>query len=115
MTTTLPQFDPLLHQPLRTQIAAFLAARGEATFTELKQTLEATDGNLDAHMTKFIDAGYVKARKKSAETATTGRAQTVFSLTPAGRKALAAYIAQLHALMAMSDAAPAASKRLKPA
>jgi len=115
MTTSLPQFDPLLHQPLRTQIAAFLAARGEATFSELKQTLEATDGNLDAHMTKFIDAGYVKSRKQAAAT---GRAQTVFSLTPAGRKALAAYIGQLHALVALSEApadTPAAPKRLKPA
>ena len=115
MTTSLPQFDPLLHQPLRTQIAAFLAARGEATFSELKQVLEATDGNLDAHMTKFIDAGYARSRKQAAAT---GRAQTVFSLTPAGRKALASYIGQLHALMAMSTeapTAPAASKRLKPA
>jgi len=111
MTTPLPQFDPLLHQPLRTQIAAFLAARGEATFSELKQALEATDGNLDSHMTKFIDAGYVKTRKQAAAT---GRAQTVFSLTPAGRKALAAYTAQLHALVALSEAAPATPKRLKP-
>uniref|UniRef100_E6PU77 Putative transcriptional regulator n=1 Tax=mine drainage metagenome TaxID=410659 RepID=E6PU77_9ZZZZ len=112
MTTSLPQFDPLLHQPLRTQIAAFLAARGEATFSELKQALEATDGNLDAHLTKFIDAGYVKSRKQAPAS---GRAQTVFCLTPAGRKALAAYIAQLHALMALGEAAPTASKRLKPA
>ena len=112
MNTPLPQFDPLLHQPLRTQIAAFLAARGEAAFSELKQALEATDGNLDSHMTKLIDAGYVKARKQAVAT---GRVQTVFSLTPAGRKALAAYIAQLHALMALSEAAPAASRRLKPA
>ncbi|SCC93577.1 hypothetical protein THIX_30805 [Thiomonas sp. X19] len=115
MNTTLPQFDPLLHQPLRTQIAAYLAARGEATFSELKQALKATDGNLDSHMTKFTDVGYVKARKQEAAT---GRAQTVFSLTPAGRKALAAYIAQLHTLMTLSEAAPAlptASQRVRPA
>ncbi|WP_222423026.1 transcriptional regulator [Thiomonas delicata] len=105
-----------MHQPLRTQIAAFLAARGEASFSELKQAIGATDGNLDSHMAKFIDVGYVKARK---EPAATGRAQTVFSLTPVGRKALTAYIAQLHALMVLSDAptpaAPAAPRRAKPA
>ena len=115
MNTPLPQFDPLLHQPLRTQIAAFLAARGEAAFSELKQALEATDGNLDSHMTKLIDAGYVEARKQAASK---GRAQTVFSLTPVGRKALADYIAQLHALMALSEtpyAEPATSRRVKPA
>ncbi len=44
--STLPMLDPLLHQPVRTQIAAYLAGRGEATFAELKRALAATDGNL---------------------------------------------------------------------
>ena len=44
--------DPLLHQPLRTQIAAYLVGRGEASFSELKRILQCTDGNLDAHVKK---------------------------------------------------------------
>ena len=42
--------DPLLHQPLRTQLAAFLAGAGEATFAELKRQLDVSDGNLDSHL-----------------------------------------------------------------
>jgi len=50
--TPLPRLDPLLHQPVRTQIVAFLSGRGEATFSELKRALAITDGNLGAHLNK---------------------------------------------------------------
>lgn len=94
--TALPMLDPLLHQPVRTQIAAYLAGRGEATFAELKRTLGVTDGNLDAHLTKLIDAGYLACRK---ETSTAGRPQTVFCLAPTGHDAFASYVANLSALL----------------
>lgn len=96
MSEPLPQFDALLHQPTRTQIAAFIAARGEATFSELKQALGATDGNLDAHLGRFIEAGYVTARKEPVKK---GRPQTIYTLSPIGREALKTYIAQLSALI----------------
>lgn len=92
----LPTLDPLLHQPVRTQIAAYLAGRGEATFAELKRALAATDGNLDAHLTKMLDAGYLESRK---EASTAGRPQTVYSLTTTGRQAFATYVAALTALL----------------
>ena len=93
---TLPALDPLLHQPVRTQIAAYLAGRGEATFAELKRALAATDGNLDAHLTKLIEGGVVESRK---ETPAGGRPQTVFSLTANGRDAFGIYVAALSALL----------------
>jgi predicted ArsR family transcriptional regulator len=93
---TLPSLDPLLHQPVRTQIAAYLAGRGEATFAELKRALAATDGNLDAHLTKLVDAGYLESRKEASPA---GRAQTVYSLTAIGRSAFAAYVTVLSALL----------------
>lgn len=92
----LPALDPLLHQPVRTQIAAYLAGRGEATFAELKRALAATDGNLDAHLTKMLDAGYLESRK---EAAASGRPQTIYSLTTLGRQAFATYVAALTALL----------------
>lgn len=104
--------DPLLHQPLRTQLAAYLAARGEATFAELKRALAATDGNLDAHLTKLLEAGYLESRKEAAQS---GRAPTVFSLSAAGRQAFTDYVGQLSRLFesaapgeAASSAAPVA-------
>ena len=95
-STPLPVLDPLLHQPVRTQIAAYLAGRGEATFAELKRALAATDGNLDAHLTKLVEAGYLESRK---ETSPAGRPQTVFSLTLAGRNAFTRYVTALSTLL----------------
>lgn len=96
MKSPLPSLDGLLHQPVRTQIAAYLAGRGEASFAELKRTLSVTDGNLDAHMTKLVEAGYVEARK---EIAAAGRPQTVFALTERGREAFVGYVSALSALL----------------
>lgn len=116
MSTPLPSLDPLLHQPLRTQLAAFLSGRGEATFSELKRAVNATDGNLDAHLGKLVEAGYVESRK---DPVTSGRAQTVFSLTASGRAALMAYVAKLTELMALSgnavDQAAPGTVSIKPA
>ena len=96
--------DPLLHQPLRTQVAAFLAGAGEATFTELKQRLEVSDGNLDSHLKKLIGAGYVSVRKDTGE----GRPQSSYALTPAGREALHGYIAALQRLLPLDKVAASA-------
>jgi predicted ArsR family transcriptional regulator len=104
MKSSLPVLDALLHQPVRTQIAAFLAGRGEATFAELKRTLGVTDGNLDAHLSKLLDAGYLECRK---ETSAAGRPQTVFALSSPGREAFAAYVASLSALLPTTAAARA--------
>jgi len=92
--------DPLLHQPLRTRIAAFLAGAGEATFSELKRQLEVSDGNLDAHLKKLIAADYVAVRKESAGS----RPQSCYTLTRTGRAALAAYVQALQKLLPLGEA-----------
>jgi len=101
MSPALPPLDALLHQPVRTQIAAYLAGRGEATFAELKRMLGVTDGNLDAHLNRLLDAGYLECRK---ETSPAGRPQTVFALAPTGREAFARYVANLSALLPAATA-----------
>ncbi len=95
---TLPTLDPLLHQPARTQLVAYLSGRGEATFSELKRVLGVTDGNLGAHLAKLVEAGYVAA----GQAAGGRRSQTAYALTAAGRAALSEYVAQLSALMVLS-------------
>lgn len=92
--------DPLIHQPLRTQIVAFLAGAREVTFTELKQTLEVSDGNLESHLKKLIAADYVAVRKESGN----GRPQTFYALTSSGQAALQSYVAALQALLAPPSA-----------
>ena len=88
------ELDPLLHQPVRTRLAAYVAARGEATFNELKQALEATDGNLEGHVKKLVAAGYLTAIKTKGS----GRPQTFYRLTPAGLQAFRDYVVTLQRL-----------------
>jgi DNA-binding MarR family transcriptional regulator len=94
--------DPLLHQPLRTQLAAFLAGSGEATFTELKRQLDVSDGNLDSHLKKLIAADYVSVRKDDSA----ARTQTFYTLTKIGRTALQGYILALQKLLSIESSAP---------
>ncbi|MDD5330319.1 MAG: transcriptional regulator [Sulfuricella sp.] len=92
--------DALLHQPLRTQIAAYLAGSGEAAFSELRRELAVSDGNLESHLKKLIAAGYVTVRKESGE----GRPQSYYALTEAGLAALRVYVAALQRLLAFDTA-----------
>ena len=105
------ELDPLLHQPLRTQIAAFLAGAGEVTFSDLKRRLEVSDGNLDAHLKKLVVAGYVAVRKESGK----GRPQSFFGLTPAGLAALATYVQALHKLLPLEPVGDASTALPLPA
>lgn len=102
--------DPILHQPLRTQLAAFLAGCGEATFNELKRRLDVSDGNLESHLKKLIAAGYVSVRKDSGG----GRPQSCYSLTPEGHEALRQYVAALQRLLPLSTPASQPAPSLKP-
>lgn len=106
MNDTLPSLDPLLHQPARTQLVAFLSGRGEATFSELKRVLGVTDGNLGAHLAKLVEAGYVASGSVGGDgtrgESGGGRSQTIYSLTAKGRTALTEYVARLSALMALT-------------
>jgi len=104
--------DAVLHQPVRTQIVAYLVGRGEATFTELKQVLRVSDGNLECHMKKLLAAKYVATRKDDSN----ARTQTVYSLTKSGEAALRQYVANLQRMLgfdAKSDASAAVSPRRK--
>ena len=92
------ELDALLHQPLRTQLVAFLAGAGEQTFSDLKRQLNVSDGNLDAHLKKLLAADYVAARKETGN----GRPQSYFVLTTSGLAALQNYVLALQRLLPIS-------------
>ncbi len=85
----------VLHQPVRTQIVAYLVGRREATFTELKQVLQVSDGNLESHLKKLLAAKYIAARKDDRG----ARTQTVYSLAKSGEASLRQYIANLQQML----------------
>ena len=87
--------DRTIHGPLRLGVVAALATAERRTFTELRDAIGATDGNLNASLQKLEQAGYVVAAKKAD-----GRVPvTEYQLTRAGQKALATYLEQLERLV----------------
>jgi DNA-binding MarR family transcriptional regulator len=87
--------DPVLHAPIRLGIATILGAARSRTFVELKELLDATDGNLSVHARKLEEAGYVACAKGYD-----GRVpRTLYRLTAKGRKALLRYLDGMEALI----------------
>ena len=82
------QIDRVIHEKGRLAIMSLLAASTDLSFTEMRDTLNMTDGNLTAHMRTLQEAGYVSVTKEFQG----GRPLTSFSLTAPGRKAFTNYI-----------------------
>ncbi len=82
------QLDRVIHEKGRLAIMSMLAASPELSFTELRDALEMTDGNLTSHMRTLQEAGYVSVSKPSEH----NRPLTTSALTPAGKKAFANYV-----------------------
>ncbi len=89
------ELDPLIHERVRLGIVSALAVNGTMTFTELRDLLGTTDGNLSAHARRLEDARYVYCRKSFE-----GRTpRTEFELTPRGRAALQGYLDHMEAII----------------
>jgi DNA-binding MarR family transcriptional regulator len=85
------QLDRVIHEKGRLAIMSMLAASPELSFTELKEALDMTDGNLTTHIRTLQEAGYVSVTKSFRNR----RPLTTCSLTEAGRDAFGNYIALL--------------------
>jgi DNA-binding transcriptional ArsR family regulator len=57
------QLDRVIHEKGRLAIMSALAASPAMAFTELRDLLEMTDGNLTSHMRTLQEAGYVVVAK----------------------------------------------------
>jgi DNA-binding MarR family transcriptional regulator len=82
------QLDRLIHEKGRLAILSMLAASPELSFTELREALGMTDGNLTTHIRTLQQAGYLSVTKSFQN----NRPLTTCALTAAGRKAFTHYI-----------------------
>jgi DNA-binding MarR family transcriptional regulator len=89
------QLDRLIHEKGRLAIMSMLAASPELSFTELRDALAMTDGNLTTHIKALQQEGYVSVTKSFQN----NRPLTTCSLTAAGRKAFAEYISLLEQIV----------------
>lgn len=90
-----PALDNLIHERVRLGIVSALAANPSLTFSELKELLKTTDGNISVHTRKLEDAEYITCTKSFE-----GRVpKTEYQLTAAGRAALGRYLDHMEALI----------------
>jgi len=89
------ELDRLIHERLRLGIVSALAGNESLTFSELKEILQTTDGNLSVHARKLEDAGYITCDKFFE-----GRTpKTSFRLTNNGRGALTRYLDHMESII----------------
>ncbi len=82
------QLDRVIHEKGRLAIMSMLAASPELSFTELREALSMTDGNLTTHIRTLQQAGYLSVTKSFQN----NRPLTTCALTASGRKAFTNYI-----------------------
>lgn len=89
------QLDRVIHEKGRLAIMSMLAASAELSFTELRDALEMTDGNLTTHVRTLQEKGYVSVAKSYQR----NRRLTTLSMTAAGRRAFADYVSLLERII----------------
>ena len=85
-----------IHEPARLQIISYLAASGkQVSFTQLKEKLDLTAGNLSVQLTRLGEAGYISITKSFRER----KPLTRVSLTRQGLEALQQYLGEMEKMI----------------
>jgi DNA-binding MarR family transcriptional regulator len=92
------QLDRVIHEKGRLPIMSLLAANPELSFTEIRDALSMTDGNLSIHLRTLQQAGYVAITKSFHNR----KPLTTCSLTKPGREAFGNYINLLEEIVRQS-------------
>ena len=92
------QLDRVIHEKGRLAIMSLLAASPELSFTDLREALKMTDGNLTTHLRTLQETGYISVAKSYQN----NRPHTACALTTAGRKAFTEYINALEKIVQQS-------------
>lgn len=87
--------DPIIHQATRLRIMAALFRNREASFTQLRNGLDLTDGNLGSHAAALEKAGYLDSRRALIGVSFEVR----YRITPEGSAAFVRYTEALRALL----------------
>ena len=89
------ELDKVIHERMRLGIISALAANSKLSFSDLKNLLKTTDGNISVHARKLEEAGYLKCEKSFK-----GRMPlTEYTITKEGRGALERYLNHMEALI----------------
>ena len=89
------EFDKLVHQPVRLQVFAYLYRHGETGFSELRDALDVTEGNLASHLGRMEEAGATEVEKQFVDRTPL----TTYRLTDEGRSKFEAHVETLGSLI----------------
>ncbi len=91
----LNRLDPLFQHKFRLGACVLLSNAQELSFANLKESLEATDGNLGAQMRKLEDSAYVKSQKQFIDR----KPITTYALTDKGYAAMERHLEAMKELI----------------
>ncbi len=89
--TMFKDLDPILHSQLRLSIVSILISVDEANFNFIKDSTQATSGNISIQIKKLRDAGYINVKKSFIN----NYPNTAVSITDKGIEAFETYVANL--------------------
>ena len=90
-----PDLDRLVHERVRLGMLSALAVNSTLSFTELKELLKTSDGNLSVHARKLEEANYISCTKGFE-----GRVpRTEYTITREGRKVLKDYLSHMERII----------------
>lgn len=92
--------DELLLSKVRLSVVAELLAAEWVPFSDLREAVGTSNGNLGSHLAKLIEAGYVDEEKRFVGR----RPQSRYRLTRAGRRAMRRHVEALQELIETADA-----------
>lgn len=92
-----PQFDKVIHEQTRLAILAYLSSHEAPSvgFTELRERLSLTSGNLSVHLRSLEEVGYVEIAKSFVA----NKPNTSVRLTSRGAQGLRAYLEKMESLI----------------
>lgn len=93
--------DPLIHQATRLRIMTILHRNREASFAWVQHALQLTPGNLDSHLAKLTEAGYLQYGTNLTPHGFENRVR----LTAEGSRAFNDYLSALARLLADASVA----------
>ena len=89
------EIDDVIHSRIRTAIMAVLISVDDAEFTFIRDKINATDGNLSAHLKKLEEHNYISVNKEFVNRKPLSR----YKITETGRKAFEEYIRKLESII----------------
>lgn len=91
----MPDASRLLYDRMRLGIMSALSVNRTMSFSELKELLDATDGNLSKHARRLEEAGLILCKKVFSQRVP----KTQYRLTANGRRVFAKHLEHMEALI----------------